>query len=83
MHEDLAEKFIEAYQAKFKEITTTIGDPDDEGTIIGPLVDETQFKKVSGYIERGQNGEGTMIIGGKRVGAEVSLILGSFILRAH
>jgi aldehyde dehydrogenase (NAD+) len=83
VHEDLAEKFIEAYKAKFKEITTTIGNPDDEGTIIGPLADETQFKKVSGYIERGQNGHGTMTIDGKRVGDKVSLVLGSFILRAH
>jgi aldehyde dehydrogenase (NAD+) len=83
VHEDLAEKFIEAYKTKFKEITTTIGDPDDESTLIGPLVDETQFKRVSGYIERGQNGQGTMIIGGKRVGDKVNLILGSFVLRAH
>ena len=83
VHENLAEKFIEAYKAKFKEITTTIGDPDDEGTIIGPLVDETQFKKVTGYIERAQNGQGTLMIGGKRVGEKVSPGLGSFILRAH
>jgi aldehyde dehydrogenase (NAD+) len=83
VHKDLADKFIEAYKAKFKEVTSTIGDPDDEGTIIGPSVDETQFKKVTGYIERGQIGQGTMIIGGKRIGDKVSLILGSFILRAH
>jgi aldehyde dehydrogenase (NAD+) len=83
VHEDLTKKFIEACKAKFKEITTTMGDPDDEGTIVGPLVDETQFKKVTGYIERGQNGQATIIIGGKRVGDKVSLILGSLILRVH
>ena len=71
VHEDVSEKFIEAYKAKFKEITTTIGDPDDANTILGPLVDETQFKKVTGYIERGQNSQGTLMLGGKRVGDKV------------
>lgn len=45
-----------------------IGDPEDKSTNMGPLVDEAQFKRVQGFIERGQQGQGTLAVGGKRVG---------------
>jgi len=71
VHEPIFNRFIEGYKAKLKEMTSTIGDPDSAETTIGPLVDEAQFNRVTGFIERGQNGQGTLILGGKRVGEKV------------
>lgn len=71
VQESIYDKFIEGYKAKLKEMTATIGDPDSADTSIGPLVDEAQFNRVRGFIERGQNGQGAMILGGQRVGDKV------------
>jgi len=71
VQESISDKFIEGYKTKLKEMSSTIGDPDSTETTIGPLVDEAQFKRVTGFIERGKNGQGTMILGGNRVGDKV------------
>ena len=68
VQDTIFDKFIEGYKAKLKEMTFTIGDPDSTTTTIGPLVDEAQFNRVSGFIERGQNGQGTLLLGGRRIG---------------
>jgi aldehyde dehydrogenase (NAD+) len=44
-----------------------IGDPDKPTTLMGPLVDEAQFNKVTGFIQRGLT-QGTLVLGGNRVG---------------
>jgi aldehyde dehydrogenase (NAD+) len=75
VQEGIAEKFIEAYIAKLKVVTTTVGDPEEDGTTIGPLVDEAQFKRVTGFIERGQAGQGRLILGGKKIGEKVRSVL--------
>ena len=67
VQEGIFDKFAEMYKAKLEERAKTIGDPDQQDTIMGPLVDEAQFKRVSGFIERGQS-QGTILTGGKRVG---------------
>lgn len=72
VHEAIYEKFIEGYQNKLKESTSTTGDPEDTGMTVGPLVDEAQFKRVTGFIERGQQGQGRLILGGKRIGDKVN-----------
>jgi aldehyde dehydrogenase (NAD+) len=51
-----------------KDKTKEIGDPDETSTNIGPLVDKAQFERVQGFIERGQNGQGTLAVGGNRIG---------------
>lgn len=68
VQEGIYEKFIEKYKEAMKNKAKEIGDPDVEGTNIGPLVDEEQFNRVQGFIERGQKGQGTLAVGGKRVG---------------
>ncbi|KAG7126380.1 Aldehyde dehydrogenase like protein [Verticillium longisporum] len=62
------DKFTAAYKAAMEEKARGVGDPNDEGTIIGPLVDQAQFDRVRGFIERGQQGQGTLLVGGGRVG---------------
>ncbi|KAI3386541.1 hypothetical protein SNEBB_009310 [Seison nebaliae] len=44
------------------------GDPFDKDTSQGPLVDESQFKKVLSFIESGKNEGAKLCIGGKRHG---------------
>ncbi|KAK2040199.1 aldehyde dehydrogenase [Colletotrichum somersetense] len=62
------DEFIAGYRKAIEEKIKSVGDPDAEGTSIGPLVDKAQFKKVQGYIERGQQGQGTLLVGGGRIG---------------
>lgn len=62
IYEEFIQKYKEAMQAK------TVGDPEQEGVQIGPLVDAQQFERVSGFIERGQKGQGSLLLGGHRIG---------------
>jgi acyl-CoA reductase-like NAD-dependent aldehyde dehydrogenase len=41
-----------------------LGDPADEKTTIGPLVDSSQFKAVMGYIDRARQEGATLVCGG-------------------
>ncbi|KXL44405.1 MAG: hypothetical protein FE78DRAFT_150314 [Acidomyces sp. 'richmondensis'] len=69
VQEGIYDEFIEKYKAMFAERTKAVGDPDAESTILGPLVDEAQFKRVSGFIERANDQKaGTLVTGGHRIG---------------
>ena len=45
-----------------------VGDPFDPRTELGPLVDQSQFDKVMGYIESGRSDGATLACGGDRIG---------------
>jgi aldehyde dehydrogenase (NAD+) len=68
VQEGIYDKFVEGYKKALIEKSKTIGDPDAESTVMGPLIDKAQFDRVSGFIERGKNGQGTLLTGGSRVG---------------
>ncbi|KAF2815735.1 aldehyde dehydrogenase [Mytilinidion resinicola] len=68
VQEGIYEKFIAGYKAAMEAKAKEVGDPEAEGTNIGPLVDKAQFERVTGFIERGQKGQGTLLVGGKRIG---------------
>lgn len=69
VQEGIYDKFIEKYKGQFVQRTKALGDPDAESTMLGPLVDEAQFKRVTGFIERGkEQGSGTLLTGGARMG---------------
>ncbi|RMZ73036.1 aldehyde dehydrogenase [Pyrenophora seminiperda CCB06] len=68
VQEGIYDQFIEKYKEMMKAKANEIGDPEEKTTTIGPLVDEAQFKRVQGFIERGQQGQGTLAVGGKRIG---------------
>ncbi|KAF9888474.1 hypothetical protein FE257_008581 [Aspergillus nanangensis] len=67
VQEGIRDQFVAKYKAALEERAKTIGDPDAKGTIMGPLVDESQFKRVMGFIERGAS-QGNLLTGGQRVG---------------
>jgi aldehyde dehydrogenase (NAD+) len=59
---------VEGYKKALVKAGKGIGDPETESTTMGPLVDKIQFDRVSGFIERGKNGQGTLLTGGSQVG---------------
>jgi len=62
------EKIREAFLAKLLKKTEAIriGDPMLEETQMGPMVSEAQLKGVLAYVERAENGEGTLLCGGSK-----------------
>ncbi|KAK6438549.1 hypothetical protein LTR95_005243 [Oleoguttula sp. CCFEE 5521] len=71
VQEGIYDKFIEKYKTMFAERTKAVGDPDEEATVLGPLVDDMQFDRVSGFIQRaGEQNAGTKLIGGGRIGSK-------------
>nr|OQO30839.1 hypothetical protein B0A51_01339 [Rachicladosporium sp. CCFEE 5018] len=71
VQEGIYDHFIEKYKTMFAERTKAVGDPDEESTVLGPLVDDMQFDRVSGFIQRaGEQNAGTKLIGGGRIGSK-------------
>ncbi|CAI6334836.1 unnamed protein product [Periconia digitata] len=68
VQEGIYDKFIEKYKEAMKTKAKEVGDPNEKGVNIGPLVDEAQFNRVRGFIERGQQGQGKLLVGGQRIG---------------
>jgi len=71
VQEGIYDEFIKRYKQGMQDKIKGIGDPDDEATLMGPLVDKAQFDRVNGFIERGQKGQGKLLTGGRRVGEKV------------
>ncbi|KAL4926328.1 aldehyde dehydrogenase family protein [Aspergillus undulatus] len=69
VQEGIIDEFTRRYKAALEERATKINDPEEEGTLMGPLVDKAQFQRVTGFVERGQAANaGALLTGGKRVG---------------
>lgn len=63
VYEEVIERVV-AIASSFK-----IGDPWEADTIVGPVISEASMQRTLSIIERAQkNGEGKLILGGKRVG---------------
>lgn len=67
VQEGIYDKFVAGYKKAMEEKRKTIGDPDNDDTVMGPLVDKDQFDRVSGFIERGKS-QGKLLTGGSRIG---------------
>jgi len=65
VHEDIYDKFI----AKFTEVAKSwaVGNPLEKGVVHGPLVDELQYNRVLGYMEKGKQEGATVACGGGKV----------------
>jgi acyl-CoA reductase-like NAD-dependent aldehyde dehydrogenase len=58
--------------------TLVMGDPKDEATFIGPMIDEKEARRLESWIEAAQAGGAKVLCGGKREGAmlEATLVEG-------
>ncbi len=65
LQEDIKEAVLEKVQAIAR--TLQPGDPLDPATRLGAIVDETQMKRVLGYIDSGRNDGARIRFGGRRV----------------
>jgi gamma-glutamyl-gamma-aminobutyraldehyde dehydrogenase/4-guanidinobutyraldehyde dehydrogenase/NAD-dependent aldehyde dehydrogenase len=65
VEESIKERFIEKALAMIPRFAP--GDPLDEATIMGAIVDETQLKTVMGYIEAGNADGAKLLAGGEQV----------------
>ncbi|KAF9732375.1 hypothetical protein PMIN06_002074 [Paraphaeosphaeria minitans] len=68
VQEGIYDKFLDGYKKAMQAKKDEVGDPETDGTNIGPLVDKAQFERVTGFIERGQQGQGKLLVGGQRIG---------------
>jgi 4-guanidinobutyraldehyde dehydrogenase / NAD-dependent aldehyde dehydrogenase len=65
LQEGIKDAVLEKVQAIGRKLQP--GDPLDPATRLGAIVDETQMKRVLGYIESGRNDGASIRIGGRRV----------------
>lgn len=72
VQEGIYDEFVEKYRAAVEEKAKAVGDPEAEGTAIGPVVDKLQFDRVTGFIERGK-GQGRLLSGGEKIADKVSI----------
>lgn len=67
VQEGISDEFTKRYKAALEERAKKINDPEKDDTLMGPLVDEAQFRRVSGFLERGVQTH-SLLTGGQRVG---------------
>ncbi len=65
VEESIRERFIERALALVPGFTP--GDPLDENTVMGAIVDDVQLKTVMGYIQQGKAAGARLVAGGERV----------------
>jgi aldehyde dehydrogenase (NAD+) len=65
VHQSIAEEIISRLQRAYK--TISIGDPLNEGTLMGPVVSENAVKQYLAAIERAGREGGVVLAGGRRI----------------
>lgn len=65
VQEGIKDRLLEEVKAKFAE--WTVGDPFDENTRVGTMIEEKHMEKVLGFIERGKEEGAKIVFGGNRV----------------
>ncbi|KAK1509328.1 aldehyde dehydrogenase [Colletotrichum costaricense] len=66
VQEGIYDRFLEAYLEALKAKSEAMKNQTNGS--LGPLIDQAQFNRVMGFIARGQNGQGTLALGGARIG---------------
>src|SRR5476651_324400 len=76
IHAKIYDELRDRLVAKTKALV--MGDPKDEATFIGPMIDEKEAKRLEGWIEAARAGGAKVLCGGARVGAmlEATLVEG-------
>lgn len=63
--ETRAEEFIELFKAEVEKLK--VGDPNEEGTFMGPLIHEGHLKKIEDSVSMALKEKGKLITGGERI----------------
>lgn len=64
VHKAVAKQFIEAFVEEVK--TIKVGNPLEEGTVIGPKVNRGELEKVERYVDEARQNGANVLTGGKR-----------------
>src|SRR5699024_3240687 len=68
VHEDIKDQFIEKLAAAMKD--TKVGDPMDESTEMGPIINEAGIQHIEKLVESAVKDGATIATGGKRIDTE-------------
>lgn len=71
VHRSVAERFTKAFAKASSELK--VGDPSDESTDIGPLVDRQGLEKVERHLQDARDKGAEVVLGGSATGAQGSL----------
>ncbi|MCA8969913.1 MAG: aldehyde dehydrogenase family protein [Planctomycetes bacterium] len=66
LHESLADEFERRFVSKAEQLV--LGDPRDEATFLGPMIDESEAARLESWIEDGLSKGGRRLCGGARDG---------------
>ena len=67
VQEDIYEEFKSAFVAAVSKLVS--GDPKDEKTFIGPMIDEKEARRLDDWIQEAVKGGAKILCGGKRIGS--------------
>ncbi|MBI5776511.1 MAG: aldehyde dehydrogenase family protein [Nitrospirae bacterium] len=69
VHESVYDRFVEQFVARVAALK--VGDPADEATVIGPLIDEAAARRVEQWVQEAAAQGARVLTGGKRSGSVV------------
>jgi acyl-CoA reductase-like NAD-dependent aldehyde dehydrogenase len=69
VHESVYDRFVERFVARVAALK--VGDPADEATVIGPLIDEAAARRVEQWVQEAAAQGARVLVGGKRAGSVV------------
>jgi acyl-CoA reductase-like NAD-dependent aldehyde dehydrogenase len=73
IHEAIYDELRDRLVAKAK--TLIAGDPREESTFVGPMIDEKEARRLDGWIQEAVSRGGKLLVGGKRQGAMLEATL--------
>ena len=73
IHESIYDTFRDKFVAATKQLKA--GDPKDEDTFIGPMIAESEAKRLKDWIDEAVKGGGTLLCGGQREGSMLQATL--------
>lgn len=69
VHEKVYDEFRDLFLKNVRELKT--GDPKDEGTDVGPLINEEAAQRIETWIQEAAQGGGKILLGGARKGSHI------------
>jgi aldehyde dehydrogenase (NAD+) len=81
VHEAVYAQFVESLRAIYQKIT--IGDPRDEATLLGPLVDRAAVDAMMAAITRAKEQGGRVLFGGERLSRPSGCYVTPCLIEAH